>query len=801
MGASGHQQSWGQQIRKLFDDCLELNEQQQIAYIAQADVPKAVKQHVYQLLKITGSEIELTQKVIDSVQVSLDVKPIVAQMKIGAYELKKPIGEGGQAEVWLAERFDGEFSHQVAIKFLKPLHDQKDLIRFQSERALLATLKHPNIAQLLDGGELGENRPYMVLEYVEGLPLLEYGLLKKFTLKQYLDCFRQICDAVSYAHSHSIIHRDIKPSNIYITIDGVVKLLDFGIAKFMNHENLGVQTLPMMTLAYSSPEQVTGQTISTATDVYGLGLLLYEMLTGVRAQAVNNSIPAEVINEITDITAMPPSEVIRKLDFDRNYSSRDIQGDLDNLILMAIRKEPERRYGNVEALAQDVKNYQEGKSLLAAGDSWAYHAKKFINRNPVVTLTSLALLAFMIVVPIIQYDNQKQIELERDKALVASKKAEEQGLIAERTTEFLIHVIESASPMANQGEEISLTDVLDSAEKQLTHGLDQQPEIKANLMLKLGSIHSHLGNYVHALEYYSRAQLIFQDIEDLSGQITSLDKLAETSYLNKDVEGAQIFMQKAEQLSPQLTNPVDTAWHQIERVKIMHIMGQTEATMPRLTDTLKLLKRNKINDHKLLGELYQSLAIGSKSHVLALAYLEKSMYHAQHQGGGKVVPVYYERLLMKAALLTKEDLPERAVTTYLEAQAMAEQLYSKSHPKYAELVAKMAEVFHGFGRLPEAKLYFEQAIQIYHSIERSQDIGYAITISNYAALLEELKLYQASEQYYKEALALDATTDVSQRFYRDALLTDLARLLRKMGKYNESNTLRHPSFSTNVVLD
>ncbi|MEZ5472592.1 MAG: serine/threonine-protein kinase [Marinicella sp.] len=689
MNPGNHHQRHGQQIRKLFDDCLNLTESEQIKHLAQSQAPKSVKNHVAKLLKITGSEIELTQRVIDTVKISLDVKPITAGMKIGSYQLIRSIGEGGQAEVWLAERADGGFDHQVAIKFLKPIHDQKDLVRFHSEREVLATLKHPNIAHLLDGGELGENRPYMVLEYVEGLPLLDYGLLKKFTLNQYLDCFRQICDAVSFAHSHSIIHRDIKPSNIFVTFDGVVKLLDFGIAKFMGNEKFGNQTFPIMTLAYSSPEQVTGQAISTATDVYALGLLLYEMLTGVRAQAVDNNIPAEIIKEITDITPLLPSLVVKETRLNRSYNSRNLQGDLDNLILMTIRKEPARRYGSVDALANDVKNFQQGKPLLAAGDSWLYLTQKFINRNPIVTLTSLALFAFMVAVPIIQFQNQQQIELERDKAVFASKLAAEQKVIAQKTTDFLVKILQSASTLSHQGESIRLKDVLARAENQLTNGLDDQPKIKANLMMKIGGIHFHIGNYEQAKDYYQQALKLFELIGDNSGRVESLDSLAVIAYSEQDINKAQGYEAKAEKLSNFLTDPVEKGWHQLRLVKINLHKEKKETVIKKLIDTVQLLKNHKVQDHRLLAALFYELSKSSNSHALALAYIEKSLYHTA-QDDGKVTPSYYDRLMEKAERLVRDKRKQEAVIVLDEASGLAKILFSKDHPKYGVLMTKIA---------------------------------------------------------------------------------------------------------------
>lgn len=778
----------GLQIRKLFDQCLDLSHEEQIELIAKSKTSNSVKRHVSKLLKFSSDEIELTQKVIDSVQVSLDVKPLSADMKIGAYELKEPIGEGGQAEVWLAERVDGKFNHKVAIKFLKPLHDKKGLARFQSERELLATLKHPNIAQLLDGGEFAEKRPYMVLEYVEGLPLLEYGLIKNFTLSEYLNCFLQICDAVSYAHTHSIIHRDIKPTNVYITHEGVVKLFDFGIAKFLDNKEMEIQTMPVMTLAYSSPEQVTGAPVSTATDVYGLGLLLYEMLTGKRAQAITNSVPADVVKQITDNSPVLPSELIKRIEFKRSYNSKQLKGDLDNLILMAIRKEPDRRYQNVEALANDVKNFLTEKPLLATGDSWVYKTKKYIGRNPIGTISTLALIIFMIALPIIQFQNQKQIKYERDKALQASQLAKEQTIIAKKTTNFLVNILESASPLASKGQDINLKDVLEGAERQLALGLDDQPKIKAHLLNKLAGIHTNLENYDKAHEYYRKSLMIFESINDLHGQVGSLGQLALVSTGHNKSEEVNSYAQKAERLSKQIKDPKQKAWHQVRMASIKGNMGEKKESFNRLTKALDIVKANKINDDQLLGRIYNDLSVVSVGNILALAYLEKAIYYAE-QSEGKKSPTYYSRLLNKAGRLIAENRREEAEAVYIEALELAKQLYPEDHPSYASLIGDMAYLYHDFGRFKKAQEFYEEALRVLKITKGTKSLLYVIGINNLAYLMEDLGEFVTAERLFRESLELRKVYFSTDLMRVATNKGNLARLLSKMGKYGASGKL------------
>ena len=614
----------GQLIKQLFDQCVDLAPNEQIKVIQQAAVTDDIKIHVKKLLRHTTEEVELTQAVVDSVQASMDIKPLMPGVKIGAYELMRQLAEGGQGEVWLANRSDGEFKHQVAIKFLKPLHNEVELARFQAERALMANLRHPNIAQLLDGGAWLDHRPYMVLELVEGFPVTDYCQQQHFSLRQYLTCFLQICEAISYAHSHSVIHRDIKPSNVLIAHGGTVKLLDFGIAKFINQDDVDTLTQPVMTLAYSSPEQVTGKPVSTATDVYALGLLLYEMLTGQRAQAVESDVPSDVIHDITQGSPQLPSRLLHDNPVQRTFPAKKLQGDLDHLILMAIRKEPHRRYPTVAAMAKDIENFLDGKPLLAAGDSLWYHINKFINRKPLVTGLAAVVIAFMVALPMEMMNNQKQLRLERDKALLAQQQAETQSIIANRTTDFLVNILESASPLADQGEAINLNDVLASAERQLAFGLDDQPAIKATLLSKLASIQHQLGNSQLAANHYKTVLQIYQQSGDEPGQAFALGQLAVMSHFANDQTAALDYRSQAAAFTNKLTDPVDAAWNQARIATLDNYLRKDDQVIAALTKTLAELQVLGIEEPELLGRIYNELSIASGSNEQGLAYIEKS---------------------------------------------------------------------------------------------------------------------------------------------------------------------------------
>ncbi|HTB14715.1 MAG TPA: serine/threonine-protein kinase [Bryobacteraceae bacterium] len=331
---------------------------------------------------------------------SPDPPPAAASYKdwqIGPYRVERELGRGGMGVVLLASRADQQYRKQVAIKLLRPGHDGEHIFRrFQNERQILANLEHPNICRLLDGGVTEDGEPYFVMEHVRNArPIDEYCTARDLGLNERLELFRQACAAVQYAHRFLIVHRDLKPSNILVTDEGVVKLMDFGIAKNLlagfddpSPQTLGIQP---MTPAYASPEQLRGEAISTASDVYSLGVVLYELLTGHRPfESAEKGLP-NMVQSICEEDPERPSITVLRPRPDSLASIRTgkpgegfierLRGDLDWIILMALRKDPMRRYVSVEQLSEDIRKYMAGLPVIARGDTFSYRAGKFLRRN------------------------------------------------------------------------------------------------------------------------------------------------------------------------------------------------------------------------------------------------------------------------------------------------------------------------------------------------------------------------------------------------------------------------------------
>jgi non-specific serine/threonine protein kinase/serine/threonine-protein kinase len=400
------------QVRDVVDAVLDLPPDARASYLDQACAEPVVRRYVESLIQSyeqAGSFLNETVPAWHSQVLTATEAGAWKGRRLGAYQVIEQVGEGGMGEVYRAVRADDQYQKQVAIKLVRGGFDSRfTLARLRSERQILANLDHPNITRLLDGGATEEGQPYLVMEYVEGVPLNEYCDGRALTVTERLELFRTVCDAVQYAHQNLVIHRDLKPGNILVTAEGAPKLLDFGIAKILDNsaDPAAARTLTivrLLTPEYASPEQLRGETITTASDVYSLGVVLYELLTGHRpygsagrrpdeiARAVTETEPEkpstaisrseETIDSTGELRNLTPQTVSRTREGSVEKLRRRLSGDLDNIVLMALRKEPQRRYASVEQFSEDLRRHLAGLPVYARTDTFAYRSGKFIRRH------------------------------------------------------------------------------------------------------------------------------------------------------------------------------------------------------------------------------------------------------------------------------------------------------------------------------------------------------------------------------------------------------------------------------------
>lgn len=409
------------QVEALFERALKSLPAERAQFL-QAISDQELRAEVNSLLQAhgqTGDFLDEPDRFLSSQ--SLDGNVVIPGQVIDRYRIIREIGRGGMGAVFLAERTD-EYKKPVALKLIKRGMDTDSVLRhFQNERQILAGFDHPNIARWFDGGTTDDGLPYFVMEYIEGLPIDDYCSKQTLPIVERLKLFREVCSAVSYAHRRLVVHRDIKRSNILVTKDGVPKLLDFGIAKILQTgDGDGAPTFAtmtgqrLMTPEYASPEQVLGQPVTTATDVYSLGVILYELLTGQFPYRFPSQTPRDIEHAISTTLPEKPSTAVAKAENPKSeiQNPKSLRGDLDNIVLMALRKEPERRYQSVEQFSEDIRRHLEGRPVLARKDTFGYRSGKFVRRNK-AALAAAALLILILIGGMATTSHQARIATEQ----------------------------------------------------------------------------------------------------------------------------------------------------------------------------------------------------------------------------------------------------------------------------------------------------------------------------------------------------------------------------------------------------
>ncbi|MBL0164508.1 MAG: serine/threonine protein kinase [Xanthomonadales bacterium] len=476
-------------------------------------------------------------------------------LNVGPFRLIEEIGKGGMGTVWLASRVDGEFEQKVAVKLIRSGWDAAEMLgRFRAERQILAHLNHPNIAHLIDGGVTADGRPWLALEYVDGSDLRSYCDERQLDLAARLKLFLTVCAAVSHAHAHLVVHRDLKPSNLLVTRDGEIKLLDFGIAKLIDSDASHASLQRVFTPEYAAPEQVRGEVMTTAVDVYALGLLLYELLTGKRPYKVKNSTPAAYERAILDQEPTRPSLAFTGLDDEEDLVARaaqremspqrlrrELRGDLDAIVLRALRKQPEQRYASVGDFAADIENHLHKRPVIARRGGWRYRSSRFLRRHAIavvsVTLAAIALIGGLVVT--LHQRNLARIEADK----------------SERVLDFMVDNFRLANPAASDGAKITARELLDRGAQRISGELEQVPEAHAQLLETMGQAYAGIGDATESLKLYESALKLREGLDDpVSMANALLLKSSALKNLTRNTESAAVAKQARDLLPEFPTN-------------------------------------------------------------------------------------------------------------------------------------------------------------------------------------------------------------------------------------------------------
>jgi serine/threonine protein kinase/Tfp pilus assembly protein PilF len=737
-----------QAVQEVFAQAVNLPaEEQPAAVVALCHGDASMVAEVMELLEEDGRDQPVLDSSIDqAARAVLDFGPLpsLIEKQIGPYKLLRLLGEGGMGVVYLAERSD--IGGKVAIKLLRdawlsPMRRQ----RFRMEQLTLAQMSHPSIARIYDTNMLEDGTPWFVMEYAEGLPLTDHWQQKGGTIRECLRLFRRVCAAVQYAHSHAIIHRDLKPSNILVNESGEVKLLDFGIAKQLSsdsQEHATMTGLRLMTLAYAAPEQIAGSAVGVYTDVYALGVLLYELLTGRLPQPVNKAGSADAAYRIEK-----PSIVIRQeKPALRAQLGKAEWADLDVLVMKALETEVQLRYGTADAVMRDVDALLDGRPLEARPPDWSYTASKFLRRNR-NGLTILAAALLVVAGTVVFYT------VRLTQARNAALREAAHTLSIQQFTESLF---DGGDKEAGPALDLKVVDLLDRGRHE-TEGLRNDPGMQAELQGTLGGIYQKLGKLDLAdpllnasLEERKRA---FGDGDPRVAE--SLRALASLRREQGKLDDAEKLMRDALEVLERNANasPAQRARTMVGLGGVLETRGKYDEARNVLEAALKLQPQNAqatTDTAENLAEL-GNVAFYKGSYDVSESY-NKQAFEIYRRLFGEEHPAVAQILNNLGAIETNRGNYVASEEYYRHALTITEAWYGANHPETAANLTAIAQQLSYEKRDAEAMTLLERALEIQKHGDSGMSATVASTQNQLGLLAFNAKQYDAARVYFSEAM-------------------------------------------------
>jgi eukaryotic-like serine/threonine-protein kinase len=742
--------------------------------------------------------------------------------QIGPYRVLRELGRGGMGVVYLAERNDGQFRRRVAVKLLRGSPDADELHRrFLAERQILASLSHPNIAQLLDAGVADGQLPYLAIEYVDGQPITEYCDRQRLGTTERLRLFLRMCAAVHHAHQNLVLHRDLKPGNVLVTAAGEVKLLDFGIAKLLNPSMAAADqpvtrtAFRVMTPAYASPEQVRGDPLATTSDVYSLGLILYELLTGMQAHEIRSDSPREMFEVICEREPARPSERVSLATGGRGSlagepslialaAARDstperlrrvLAADLDAIVMMALRKESSRRYGSAELLAADIARYLDGMPVLAHRGSRGYRAGKFLKRHrvPVLAATTAAVaLVLGATAAVWQATVAGREHLRAERALAESREV----------TAFLLGLFEESDPAAPAGAATTAQELLSRGAAR-AENLSAYPDVQSRVLAVLAQVHLSIGNTEEARRFGERMLSLREAQHGRTHPevAPALVLLGEVYRRRAEYDTAAMLLERA--LAVQSGVPAAAA---AERGSTLHALATLELARGGLARAGRYAQDAYDIRQRALGGsdtlTVQSLALVAsvlreRGEMAEAAGTLRSAVRLRQQGGANA-PV--SELMQLANLLASEQSGRtEAEEIYRRVLGAVRSAERPDHQRLVGALNGLARLLEARGAIDEAEALLREVVDLRTDAYGSEHRSVSAALAHLGKLLRDANRLDAAEAIYQRMAAVDRSTiGVRHPNYAGTLVV-LAVVQMERGRYAEADSLLGEALSLREV--
>jgi serine/threonine-protein kinase len=731
---------------------------------------------------------------LESIADALHSEPLPApdvvdtSVHIGPYSLVRELGRGGMGVVFLARRADGQYTRDVALKLAQnPMFDAGFRERFFAERDILARLSHPNIAALYDGGVTEEGHPYFTMEYVDGRPVDAYCDEEKLDVASRVRLFLQICGASAAAHRSLVVHRDLKPSNVLVNANGSVKLLDFGIAKLLDQQRPGGETqaaIRMFTRDYASPEQVRGGAVTTASDVYSLGALLYRLLTGTMAHRFDDDSSPHIERVICEVTPVLPSEAVAGGD---DRLRRTLAGDLDNIVLKALSKDPARRYASVDLLAQDLDHYLRGLPVAARADSAAYRARKFVGRHRMAVAAGLLTAVLLVtgaVVTIIQA-RRARISAER----------------AQRISTLVKDMFKLAEPGRVQGGTITARELLDRGSERIAIELAGDADAQATMYGVIGGLYRNLALNEPAARMLERALALR---EQASGSESlqfsaALSELADLRGERGEYGAALEMYRRALTVRRHLSAPPTDIAASLEGTgRMLSLLGKDREADAPLSEALAIRRRYSSGHATELVETMHELALTRlrQGNAAAGEPLFREAVELARSLPTTSASLQVKGLVNLARLrLRFEQRPAEAEALYREALDVARRAYPSNHPDLALCLGELALALQQRGRPVDAEPLASESRQMYLHLYGPQHREVITASHRLARILAEVDKPVEAERLYREATSASLAALGTKHPVTLMAQGDLGAFLQTEGRFRESEQVREANLA------